>query len=322
MFFIFLLPVIVTGQVVTDTSARKSKDTIPGKDSISIIDTPLKKKVRTPTIIDTTPVLPKKDSTAIPDTFSIKEIEDSIIHESNKDSLMKEDKFYGDLFNDNRGAGGTEILFYAIIVLLVLFALLNRLFPKYFSDLYRLFFRTTLHQSQIREQMLQSPLPSLLLNFFFVITAGMYLNFLFQHYQVRPVDNFWLLFMYCSLGLGAIYFIKYLSLKFSGWIFNARTAADSYIFIVFVVNKMIGVFLLPVIIILAFTQGRIYDMGIGFSYFVIAAFFIYRFILAYSSIRNQVRVSPFHFILFVIVFEILPLFIIYKLLLVILERTA
>jgi hypothetical protein len=85
---------------------------------------------------------------------------------------------------------------------------------------------------------------------------------------------------------------------------------------------MIGVFLLPVIIILAFTRGRIYDIGIGFSYFVIAAFLIYRFILAYSSLRNQVRVSPFHFILFVIVFEILPLLIIYKLLLVILERTA
>ncbi len=101
-----------------------------------------------------------------------------------------------------------------------------------------------------------------------------------------------------------------------------RTAADSYIFIVFVINKMIGVFLLPVIIILAFTGGKIYDIGIGFSYFVIGAFLLYRFILAYSSIRNQVRFSLFHFFLYVIAFEILPLFIIYKLLLVILARTA
>jgi hypothetical protein len=317
------LPVIGISQVIADTSKKTLKDTIPKKDSIRIADTLSKKKIKDSSIIkDTTFRSPEKDTAILIDTIPKKEIIDSSIYEPEKDSLIIIEKFDGKLFDNQRISGSKEVLFYVFVFLLALFAFLNRLFPKYFSDLYRLFFRTTLHQSQIREQMMQSPLPSLLLNFFFVITAGMYLNFLFQHYNVKPVDNFWLLFLYCSLSLGVIYLIKYVGLKFSGWIFNAIPAADSYIFIVFIINKMIGVFLLPVIIILAFSSGRIYDIGLGFSYFVIAAFLIYRFILAYSSMRNQVRVSPFHFILYILAFEILPLFLIYKLLLVILERTA
>jgi hypothetical protein len=307
IFLIFSLPALVTAQVTTDTSKTQFTDTLPLQDSVRV---------------DTIPKRIIRDSIPVTDSAKKTQAKDSVIEKSIEDSLTEE-KAYGDLFNGNTQQGSSkEILFYAIILVLLLFAFLNRLFPKYFSDLYRLFFRTTLNQSQIKEQMMQSPLASLLLNFFFVITAGMYLNFLFQHYNVKPVDNFWLLFLYCSISLAAIYFIKYLGLKFSGWIFNASNAADAYIFIVFVINKMIGIFLLPIIIILALTSGKVYDIGIGFSYFGIAAFIIYRFILVYASIRNQIRVNPFHFFLYILAFEILPLFIIYKLLLEILEITA
>ena len=44
---------------------------------------------------------------------------------------------------------GKETLFYAIIVLLTVFGLLKLVFAKYFSDLLRVFFRTTLKQRQI-----------------------------------------------------------------------------------------------------------------------------------------------------------------------------
>ena len=257
----------------------------------------------------------------VSDSILMLSLQDSINENTIKDSVTDQ-KIPGSILIRESGSGGKEILFYVIIVLLLLFAFLNRLFPKYFNDLYRLFFRTTLNQSQIREQMVQSPLPSLLLNVFFIITGGLYLDFLFRHYQVSPVDNFWLLFLYCSIGLAGIYLIKFFSLKFSGWIFNAKDAADSYIFIVFVINKMIGVFLLPILVIMAFTAGNIYKMGITLSYFVIGAFLLYRIILTYASVRNQIKVSPFHFILYIMAFEIVPLLIIYKLLLVILEITT
>ncbi|HQX96982.1 MAG TPA: hypothetical protein PLT02_08770, partial [Chitinophagaceae bacterium] len=59
---------------------------------------------------------------------------------------------------------GKEFIFYLLIFLLIVFAVLRQFFPKYFNDLFRVFFRTTLNQTQIREQLMQTPLPSLMLN--------------------------------------------------------------------------------------------------------------------------------------------------------------
>lgn len=307
LFFILLLPALTNAQVTDDTIHIPVSDTLPVKDTATFKPI-IKRQI--------------KDTISAADTIR-EEIIDSLVEKPVYDTLSEEEKFHGDFFTGKHIRGiGKEILFYTVILLLLLFAFLNRLVPKYFNDLYRLFFRTTLHQSQIREQMMQTPLPSLLLNFFFIITGGLYINLLFQHYDLIPVDNFWLLFLYCSLGLASIYMIKYMGLKFSGWIFQSKEAADSYIFIVFIINKIIGIFLLPVIVILAFTQGNIYKLGITFSFIGIAALLIYRIILTYAAVRNQVKVSPFHFILYILAFEILPLLIIYKLLLVILEITA
>jgi len=217
---------------------------------------------------------------------------------------------------------GKEWLFYLLVLLLIAYGFLKRLFPKYFSDLFRLFFRTTIKQRQVKEQLMQTPLPSLLLNGFFVVSAGLYLAFLLEHFQLNTVGNFWLLLLYCCGGLSAVYFIKFAGLKIAGWLFNLEEAADSYIFIVFVVNKMLGILLLPFLVLLAFTSGDIYYTALTLSWCLAGALIIYRFVLTYSAVRNQVKVNPFHFLLYICGFEIAPLLLIYKGLLLFFRITA
>lgn len=217
---------------------------------------------------------------------------------------------------------GKDLLFYLLILLLIIFGFLKLLFPKYFSDLFRLFFRTTLKQRQIREQLVQTPLPSLLLNGFFVISTGLYLSFMLDYFHLNTIGNFWLLALYTCAGLSFVYFIKFAGLKISGWLFSMEEAADSYIFIVFVVNKMLGIFLLPFLVIIAFTTGNIYSAGITLSWCLVAGMMVYRFILTYAAVRNQVKVNPFHFFLYLCAFEIAPLLLIYKGLLLFFRITA
>ena len=131
---------------------------------------------------------------------------------------------------------GKELLFYLIILILIMFAVLRQAFPKYFSDLFRLFFRTTIKQRQIKEQLMQTPLPSVLLNVFFFISGGLYLCFVLEHFHLNPTGSFWLLYLYSSAGLAAVYFVKFIGLKIAGWLTNMEEAADAYIFIVFIVN--------------------------------------------------------------------------------------
>ncbi len=162
---------------------------------------------------------------------------------------------------------------------------------------------------------MQTPVPSLLLNFFFVISGGLYIDILLQHFGSAPVDNFWLLFLYCALGLSIIYTIKFLGLKISGWLFNMKEGGDTYIFVVFIINKVIGIFLLPFLVLLSFLQGNVYTIAMVLSWCGIGVLLIYRFLLTYASVRNQVRFNPFHFFLYLCAFEIAPLLLIYKALL-------
>ncbi len=238
---------------------------------------------------------------------------DSILNKSKAETLVTQNGKSG----ISKIFSGKEFLFYYLVLLFLIFGLLRRAFAKYFSDLFRVFFRTTLKQRQIREQLLQSPLPSIFMNVFFVLTTGLYINFLLQYFHLSVIDNFWLQYFYCTVGLAIIYVIKFLGLEISGWLFNVREATDSYTFIVFIINKMMGIFLLPFLILLGFSQGPIHQVSLTLSWVGIGLLLGYRFILIYSVARNEIKLNPFHFILYIFAFELVPLLLIYKLLLII-----
>jgi hypothetical protein len=217
---------------------------------------------------------------------------------------------------------GKEVIFYSIITLLIFFALVKNGFGRYVDDLIKTYFRTGINQKQAKEQLLQNPLPSLLLNLFFVLSIGMFLALLLQYFRLGLDFNFWLLYLYCILGLVSIYLVKFISLKFIGWIFQVSPSTDSYIFIVFTTNKIIGIVLLPLLVLLAFTYDLITEAAMSLSIMVVCGLIVYRFFLSYISIRGQIRISFFHFILYLLAFEVIPLLLINKLLFSFLGETS
>jgi Domain of unknown function (DUF4271) len=219
------------------------------------------------------------------------------------------------IFAEERQVEGKEALFYLMAGLLFFFALIKLLFSKYVTNLLGLIFRGSLRQKQIREQLLQTPLPSLFLNIFFVIVAGLYIVFLLQYYKMAQDTPFWLLLLYCVIAVGLVYLVKFLILKLTGWIFNMRDAADTYIFIVFLVNKLLAIFLLPLLIIMAFSLSSWANVLLTLSYIMVAVLFAYRYIVSFAPVRREVKVSQFHFFVYLCAFEIIPLLLIYKVLL-------
>lgn len=223
------------------------------------------------------------------------------------------------LFEIHR-ANSKDSLFYLLLGILFYFALVRIFFEKYFGNLMTLFFRVSLRQQQIREQVLQTPLPSLLLNLLFIITGGLYASFLLHYSRFAPALNFWLLYVNCMVGLGVIYLVKFLVLKFCGWVFNIARATDTYIFIVFLVNKMLGIFLLPFLILITFSGPAARDIFITISLIMVFVLLMYRVLAAYRPVRNEIKLTPFHFFLYLCAFEIAPLLLIYKVLLTYLEK--
>ena len=285
-----------------DTIKPISQDTI--KPKISSPDTI--NHIKDSLLVDTTAVI---DSSRLQDSIlnatRLKSIADSISSAKKKIELppskISLKKYHGQ-----------EYLFYSLIAMLIFYAVLKLLFPKYFIDLLRVYFQTTLKQTQVREQLLQTPLPSLLLNGFFIITGGMYAAFLVQHFNLATKFDFWHLWLYCGILLSIIYMMKYAGVWIAGWLFNQNDAAASYIFIVFMTNKIIGIVVLPFLVLLAFGTEKIYPVALIVSITVVACLFLYRFYLSIGVVRNQTRLNVLHFLLYLSAFEALPLLILFK----------
>jgi hypothetical protein len=212
--------------------------------------------------------------------------------------------------------------FYFIVGLVLYIALMRLFFYKYVSTMFTLFFRATLRQQQLREQLLQAPLPALLMNIFFVVSAGTYCTLLAEHYHINFGGNFWTTWLYAVALIAAIYVVKFIFLNILGWIFGIGHVTDTYIFIIFLINKMIGIFLLPFIALLAFPTPELINVVILLSYILIAGMLFYRFIISYRPVRNEIKLTRFHFFLYLCAFEIAPLLLIYKVLLAFVLRSS
>lgn len=208
-------------------------------------------------------------------------------------------------------------IFYYIVSLVLFFALMRLFFYKYVSTMFTLFFRATLRQQQLREQLLQAPLPALLMNIFFVLSLATYCTLLAVHLNMPFADNFWTTLLYAIILIASIYIIKFIFLNIVGWIFGISNVTDTYIFIVFLINKMLGIFLLPIIALLAFPSATLLPGMLMVSYFLVGGMLFYRFIISYRPVRSEIKVNRFHFFLYLCAFEIAPLILIYKVLLTI-----
>jgi len=204
-------------------------------------------------------------------------------------------------------------LFYIISGLVFLLGFLKLIFPRYFQNMFRLFFQPTFRQKQTREQLLQNDLPALLYNLFFLLSGGVYVALLAQYFQVTTLQ-FYQLFLYATVLLAVIYVGKYIFLTFSGWVFNAREAAATYIFIVYLINKIIGIVLVPFILVIAFSQSRLIAPAITVSLLLMLLLLSYRYLLSYGVVRRDIKVSWVHFSFYILAFEIAPLLLIYKVL--------
>ena len=203
-------------------------------------------------------------------------------------------------------------LFYLLLALSFYFAFIKIFFDRYFSSLLSLFFRASMRQQQMRDQAQQMPLASLLLNILFLITAGYYLSFVLRYEHYALSMNFWLFTFYCIAIVALIYIGKFCLLVLAGWIFNVNKAASSYIFTVFMVNKIAGIFFLPVIIILTFSGPLVNEVIIAISIFVLTILVIYRLVAGFSALRGEIKLSLFHYFVYLCAFEIAPLLLIYK----------
>ena len=274
-------------------------------------------------IIDTTSIIPSADSIT---TNRTQRATDSLLVLQKKKSI-RDTASYKKLMthpylpmqtkpsfriNELRIAPNFDGRFYLIIGMLFYLAFIKVTFPKYFSNVFQLIFQSPIRQKQTREQLQQNNLASLFSNILFILNASIFVSLI-------AIKNGWVdltlysCIAYSAVGFMALYLFKFLFLWLSGWLFSQREAIGNYSFIVFLTNKAMGVFLIPAILLLAFSPPTVQDFAYNSALIIISILFVYRYLISFSIVRASLKVSAFHFFLYLCTCEVLPMLVLYKL---------
>ena len=280
-------------------------------------------KLDSTSIIDTTPILASADSII---TDSLQRAADSLLMLQKKKAVIDTTSYKKFMthpylpmqtrpsfrINELRIAPSFDGRFYLIIGMLFYLAFIKVTFPKYFSNVFQLIFQSPIRQKQTREQLQQNNLASLFSNILFILNASIFVSLL-------AVKNAWVdlslysCIGYSAVGFTALYSFKFLFLWLSGWLFSQGEAIGNYSFIVFLTNKVMGVFLIPAILLLAFSPLSVQDLAYNSALIVISILFVYRYLISFSIVRSSLKVSAFHFFLYLCTCEVLPMLVLYKL---------
>lgn len=253
------------------------------------------------------------DSSTIADTVFGKEKQSALTQILAKNTLINFRSQPVSYPAEQRTYQRVEFDFYFMLFLFAFLGLLKAAYPRYFKNLFRVFFNTSLQQGQLTDQLLQAKLTSLLFNIFFLLSLSFFFYQFLKFENFRPPQNDYKLLLVLASVLAVIYIGKFVMLKFTGWVTGFMREAESYIFIIFLVNKVLGIVLLPLSFVMSFARERLSHATLILACIVILLIFLVRFFRAYANLQPRMMVNRWHFLLYIIGMEIIPLLILFKL---------
>lgn len=236
---------------------------------------------------------------------------ESILKEGHVFELTKSVSFVSNTHHfDDR-----TIQFYLILLLVTFFGIFRYFEPQYLRDLF-INLRSTTNTYLTNKQKSQSvSFLSLCLNLFFTISIAVYVFYIIQRISTDYLnDRFGIylipMLIFCFL---LIYLVKFLVIKFSGWAFKLEDVTERYLYNVFLLNKVLGILLLPFIILLAFGNKYMINLSIYISLSLILIMLLFRYLKSWQVFGAFFKYSKFHFFTYLCASELLPLAILMKL---------
>lgn len=204
-------------------------------------------------------------------------------------------------------------VFFVLVGMTLLLGITRVIFPQQFSQLFQ--FMTRLYgykKSAINNSGAAKIVSSLLLNLLFIITASWCIVWAgIKGFSLEKQGQYW---AYAAIALAVVYLVKHSVVTFSGWIFDAKKEASAYNYVVFSINKIVGVLLVPIIILMTYCIPQL--LPVTRFVLIIFAFLllIYRYIASFILIQENSEANVFHFFLYLCAVEIMPVLLVYKLL--------
>jgi hypothetical protein len=202
-----------------------------------------------------------------------------------------------------------------ILLLFVVFTGFIRIISgKYLSNLFSSTIYGYAANSLFKTINVRNTLPSIGLNVLFIMNIALFLFEMSTHFQITPMGLHGIvLFGLITLSTMILAFFKVSIYRFLGYIFNTKLQTSEFLFHVGVFNKVFGIVILPLLLMIPFVSEMAATVliQIGLVFFILVYIFQ---LFKGSKIILRESASLIYMFLYLCTLEILPLSILFKLL--------
>lgn len=201
---------------------------------------------------------------------------------------------------------------FIILGILVLLAFLVTVLRSLVNKSILAFINDNVMSQLYREREGRGLLPFLMLYILFFVNGGVFLFFLMkqQHLQFPVSDP--ALLSFCIAGVSILFLLKHFVLNLLGFTFPVAAEISRYNFTIIIFSIIIGLFLVPVNIFMAYTPVDFLSFVTKGALGTIALIYLFRTIRSLVIANNFLLFHKFHFLLYICVVEIAPVFVLLR----------
>jgi hypothetical protein len=205
-------------------------------------------------------------------------------------------------------------IFFVLVFLLIVLTVLKLSFSNDFDAQIKSFVSSNMAAQLVRTSKDDISLSSFLMNTIFIITISVFTRFVLLHFYPYSIlrNNFSIvaltfLFTFFSLT-------KYALLRFIGNIFEITAFVDAYLYNLSAITRTIGIAMIPILFMLYASSERYFVFIFILSIIILCAGVVMIVTRGLSTSYKLMYSSVYHFLLYICLCEILPIFLFIKLL--------
>lgn len=204
--------------------------------------------------------------------------------------------------------------FPVLLFVLVIYTWLRIFYNKYFNQLIQAFLNTNLTNQMVRDENILVQRASILLALTFNIIAALFLYLLSIEigWNLGGIGNGFNRFAFFITVVSASYTFKFLILKIIGWLFDLDREMATYIFNIFLINNVLGLILVPIVALMAYSPLIEPHFLAILSLWLIGIAFCYRLFRGLVSGLAVSGFSPLYLFLYLCTLEIAPLLVLIR----------
>lgn len=211
------------------------------------------------------------------------------------------------LGNNNLG-----FLFWVLLTVLLVFTSVFRISRDRISKMYNSFLNENFMRQTHRMNQGRFSIIYLILYAFAFVNLGIFTFLSLQSFDISIPSTFQFLLLLIGL-VALILLIKHTLLSMVGYVFPFDKEISLYSFTIMVFWTLIGIFLLPINIIIAYAPAIVGKFVIYGAVGAIIAIYLFRAIRGFSIGSKYLMSNTFHFFLYLCTVEILPVVVLLKL---------